>query len=199
MGRVRERSAASLISTVLPDHGPVPVRPMLCGLVGSFATVTVMVALSAEPPAVGVNFTAIVHDECGAVDVPQVPPATAKSLAFAPLKLSPNGSENPDKLVTVAFSVFDAFVSVPYAIEVGATVAGMVGPVLIAMVCGLSGSGLSAIDSVADSVPSAPGLNVTTIEHAWPAPRVVAHVPPVTKKSAAFVPPKLSLRVTVRV
>jgi hypothetical protein len=36
---------------------------MLCGLVGSFATMTDMIALSAEPEPVGVNFTAIVHDE----------------------------------------------------------------------------------------------------------------------------------------
>jgi hypothetical protein len=119
------------IDDELTDHGPVPVKPMLCGLVGSLATLTAMLALSAEPPPVGVNFTAIVHDECGAAVVPQVPPAIAKSLEFGPLKLSLNGSENPDRLVTVAFSDFDDFVSVPYAIEVGVTVAGMVGPVLI--------------------------------------------------------------------
>jgi hypothetical protein len=86
---------------------------MLCGLVGSFATATAMLALSAEPPPVGVNITAIVHDECAAAVAPQVPPATAKSLAFAPLKLSLIGNANPDKLVTVASSVFDDFVSVP--------------------------------------------------------------------------------------
>ncbi len=96
-----------------PNQGPVPVKLMLCGLVGSFATLTTRLALSAEPVPVGVNFTAIVHDECGAADVPQVPPATAKSLEFAPLRLSPSGNENPDKLVIVAFSVFDDFVSVP--------------------------------------------------------------------------------------
>jgi len=62
---------------------------------------------------VGVNFTAIVHDECAAAEVLQVPPATVKSPAFAPPKLSLNASENPDRLVTVAFSVFDVVVSVP--------------------------------------------------------------------------------------
>ena len=92
---------------------------MLCGLVGSLVTFTAMLALSAEPPPVGVNFTAIVHDEFAAAIAPQVPPATVKSLAFAPLKLSLNGSENPDRLVTVAFKVFDAVFSVPKAIEVG--------------------------------------------------------------------------------
>ena len=132
MGRVRGRRETNLISNALRDHGPVPVRLMLCGLVGSFATLTAMLALSAEPPPVGVNFTAIVHDECAAAVAPQVPPATVKSLAFAPLKLSLNGSENPDRLVTVAFKVFDVVFSVPYAIEVGVTVAGIVGPVLIA-------------------------------------------------------------------
>ena len=91
-----------------------------------------MLALSAEPPLVGVNFTAIVHDECAAAVAPHVPPATVKSLAFEPLKLSLNASENPDRSVTVAFSVFDVALSVPYAIEVGVTVAGIVGPVLIA-------------------------------------------------------------------
>jgi hypothetical protein len=91
-----------------------------------------MLALSAEPPPVGVNFTAIVHDEFATAIAPQVPPATVKSLAFAPLKFSVNGSENPERLVTVTFKVFDVVFSVPYAIELGATVAGMVGPVLSA-------------------------------------------------------------------
>jgi hypothetical protein len=119
---------------ILCDHGPVPVRLMLCGLVESLATLTAMLALSAEPPAVGVNFTAMVHDEFAAAVAPQVPPAMAKSLAFAPLKLSLKGSENPDRLVTVTFKVFEFVFSVPYAIEDGATVAGIVGPVLIATV-----------------------------------------------------------------
>lgn len=95
-------------------------------------TLTAILALSAEPPPVGVNFTAIVHDEFAAAVAPQVPPATVKSPAFAPLILSLNGSENPDRLVTVVFKVFDVAFSVPKAIEVGVTVAGIVGPVLIA-------------------------------------------------------------------
>ena len=97
----------------LCDQGAVPVRPMLCGLVGSFATLTAMPALSAEPPPVGVNFTAIVHDECAAAVGPHVPPATVKSPAFAPLKLSLNCNANADRLVTVAFNVFDVVVRVP--------------------------------------------------------------------------------------
>ena len=105
---------------------------MLCGLVGSFETLTATLALSAEPPPVGVNLTAMVHEECAAAVVPQVPPATVKSPAFAPLKLSLSDNANPDRLVTVAFNVFDVVFSVPYAIEVGVTVAGIVGPVLIA-------------------------------------------------------------------
>ena len=82
----------------------------------------------------GVNFTAIAHDEFAAAIAPQVPPATVKSLALAPLKLSLCGSENPDRLVTVAFKVLDVVFNVPKAIEVGVTVAGMVGPVLSATV-----------------------------------------------------------------
>ena len=104
---------------------------MLCGLVGSLATLTAMFALSDEPPAVGVNLTAMVQGVFGATVAPQVPPAKAKSPAFAPLKPSLNGRENPDRLVTVTFEVFDVVFKVPYAIEDGATVAGIVGPVLI--------------------------------------------------------------------
>ena len=93
-----------------------------------------MVALSGEPPPVGVNFTAspqlvwaatVVHD----------PPA-AKSPAFAPLKLSLTGNETPELLVIV--TVFDFVgvpaVKVPYNSVSGVTVAGIVGPVLIAIV-----------------------------------------------------------------
>ena len=98
---------------MITDHSPVPVRIILCGLVGSLATLTAMLALSAEPPPAGVNFTAMVHDECAAAVAPHVPPATVKSPAFAPLKLSLNASENPDRLVTVAFSVLDVVVRVP--------------------------------------------------------------------------------------
>ena len=76
------------------------------------------------------------------------------------------------------------------------TVAGMVGPVLSATEYGLNGSGLSETDNVADSVPSAPGANVTVIEHVLLAARIEVQVPPVIEKSAALVPPKLSLRLT---
>ena len=76
------------------------------------------------------------------------------------------------------------------------TVAGTVGPVLSAIRCGLSGSGLSETDSVADSVPSAPGAKLTMIEHDFKAPSVVVHVPPLIEKSPALAPLKLSLRLT---
>jgi len=80
---------------------------MLCGLVGSLPIVTAMLALSADPPPVGVNVTAIVHVELAEIVEVQVPvPVTVKSLEFVPLMLSPNGNENPDLLVTVAFNVF---------------------------------------------------------------------------------------------
>jgi hypothetical protein len=52
---------------------------MLCGLVGSLPIVTAMLALSGDPPALGVNVTAIVQDEFAGADAPQVPPVTAKS------------------------------------------------------------------------------------------------------------------------
>jgi len=127
-----ENGAKAYMRRALCTHGPVPLRLIVCGLVGSFVTFTAMLALSVEPPPVGVNFTAIVHDEFAAAIAPQVPPATVKSVEFAPLKLSLNGSANPDKFVTVAFKVFDVVFSVPKAIETGVTVAGIVGPVLIA-------------------------------------------------------------------
>src|ERR1700691_4611809 len=70
-------------------HGPVPVRLILCGLVGSLLTFIAMLALSgAPPPAVGVNVTAIVQPELGNAAAPQVPPVTVKSPAFAPLMFS---------------------------------------------------------------------------------------------------------------
>ena len=102
------------------------------GLVGSLPMLTAMLALSAEPLAVGVKVTAIVQLDFGDEVVPQVPPVTAKSVTFAPLMLSLKGSENPDRLVTVVFNVFDRTVevSVPYASVAGRTVAGIVGPVL---------------------------------------------------------------------
>ena len=50
--------------------------------------------------------------------------------------------------------------------------------------------------SVADSVPSAPGLKVTIIEQTFSAPRFAVQVPPVIEKSATLVPLKLSLSVT---
>jgi len=108
------------------------VRLMLCGLVGSLPTLTAMLALSTAPPAVGLNFTATVQCELGETVLPQVPPITAKSPAFAPLKLVLKDNEDDDKLVTVAFSVLDVVVSVPYASVAGATVAGIVGPLLSA-------------------------------------------------------------------
>ena len=102
-----------------PAHGPVPVRPMLCGLVGSFPTVTAMLALSGVGPTVGANLTAIVQVEFGDAVGPQVPPVTAKSLAFVPLILSLKGSENRERFVTVRLLVFVGtfVVSVPYASE----------------------------------------------------------------------------------
>jgi hypothetical protein len=106
---------------------------MLCGLVGSLPIVTAMLALSADPPPVGVNVTATVQLDFGDAVAVHVPPVTAKSAAFAPLMLSLNGRENPDRLVTVVFKVFDGTfdVNVPNASVAGATVAGIVGPVLI--------------------------------------------------------------------
>ena len=55
---------------------------MRCGLLGSLPMLTAMLALLAEPPPVGVNVTAIVHDEFAAAVAPQVPPVTAKSVAL---------------------------------------------------------------------------------------------------------------------
>ena len=179
-------------------QGPVPVRLMLYGVLGSLPMLTAMRALSAEPPPVGLNVTAIVHDEFAAAVGPQVLPVTAKSVGLAPLKLSLTDRGNPDLLVIVTFLVFgDVFaVSVPYASVTGAIVAGIVGPVVIRTVYGLSGSGLSETESAADSVPSTLGEKDTIIEHAFSAPSVVVQVPPLTEKSAGLMPLKLSLRLT---
>ena len=157
-----------------------------------------MLALSAEPPPVGVNVTAIVQLESAVSVEPQVPPVTVKSLWFVPLILSLKGSENPDRLVTVTFSVFGDVlaVNVPYASVSGVTVAGIVAPVLSVTVWGLRESGSAATDSVADSVPRAPGVKLTVIEQAVLAARVAVQVPAVIEKSAALLPLKLSLSVT---
>jgi hypothetical protein len=55
------------------------------------------------------------------------------------------------------------------------------GPVPVRLT--LCGSGVSDIDSVADSVPNVPGLNVTVRVRAVFAARVVAQVPPVIETS----------------
>jgi hypothetical protein len=109
---------------------------MLCGLFGSLPIVTATVALSADPPPVGANVTAIVQLVFGGAVDPQVPPVTVKSVAFGPLKFSLTDSGNPDRLVTVTFLVLVGVfeVSVPYASFIGVTLVGIVGPVLSATV-----------------------------------------------------------------
>jgi hypothetical protein len=86
-------------------QGPIPVRLMLCGLVGSLPKFTAMLALSADPAPVALNVIAIVHDEFAAAVALQVPPDTAKSPELAPLKLSLRGKATFDRLVTVTFKV----------------------------------------------------------------------------------------------
>jgi hypothetical protein len=126
----------SLFGLLFRGHGPVPVRVMLWGLVGSLLTVTAMLALSDDPPAVGVNVTAMVQVELAGAVLPQVPPLTVKSFALLPLKLSPTDSGKPDLLVIVTSLVLVEVlaVSVPYARVTGAIVSGIVGPVLSATV-----------------------------------------------------------------
>jgi hypothetical protein len=117
---------------------------------------TAMLALSADGLAVGVKVTNIVQLEFAGAVVPQVPPVTAKSPAFEPLKLSLTDSEELDRLVTVTVFVFDDIfaVSVPNASVAGVTVAGMFSAVVNNTVYGPSASGLSVTVIVADSVPS---------------------------------------------
>src|ERR1700723_1698634 len=95
---------------------------MLWGLVGSLPMLTAMLALSGAPLAVGVKVTATVQLKFGDAVALQVPPVTAKSGAFAPLRVSLRGSENPDRLVTVTVFVLDGTfeVRVPYASVAGA-------------------------------------------------------------------------------
>jgi hypothetical protein len=121
-------------SAALVVHDPVSVRLMLCGLLGSLPMVIAMLPLSADPPPVGVKVTAIVHDEFAGAEAPQLPPFTAKSFAFVPLKLSLTDSDDPDLLVMVTSLVFEGVfdVRVPYASVTGVIVTGIVGPVLSA-------------------------------------------------------------------
>jgi hypothetical protein len=78
----------------------------LCGLVGSLLTVTCNVADS-EAATVGLNVTAIVHEELPPRFGPQVPPVTVKSAAFVPLTPLLTESVKGDLFVTVALSVLD--------------------------------------------------------------------------------------------
>jgi hypothetical protein len=79
---------------------------MLYGLVGSLPMLTDILALSGEPPAVGVKVTAIVQVEFAATVEPHVPPLGTKSLAFDPLMLSLTDSDDPALLVIVTSLVF---------------------------------------------------------------------------------------------
>ena len=129
----------------------------------------------------------------------QVPPgATLKSALFGPLMPWLSVSVNGDRLVT--FSVLRVLLAdcatLANARLAGAIVAGIVGPVLSAIVWGPSGSGLSETVNVAASVPSTPGANDTVIVQTLDAAKVEVQVPPVTEKSAALVPPKFSPSVT---
>ena len=155
---------------------------------------TLSVALSAVS-VLGVKVTGIVQT----VLPVQVPPgATLKSALFAPLMLLLSVSVNGERLVT--FKVLKVLLAdcatLANARLVGATVAGIVGPVLSAIVYGPSGSGLSETVSVPDSVPSAFGANDTVIVQVADAASVEVQVPPVTEKAAALVPLKASPRVT---
>ena len=156
---------------------------------------TVSVALSAVS-VLGVKVTGITQTELLA----HVPVgATPKSAAFPPVMPWVSDSVNGERLVT--FKVLRVLVAdcatLANARVGGATVAGIVGPVVSATVCGPSGSGLSETVSVADSVPSTPGANDTVIVQAFDAARVEVQVPPpVTEKSLALLPLKPSLSVT---
>jgi len=85
---------------------------MLWGLVGSLLTVTAKLALSDDPPAVGVKVTATVQVELGDAVAVQVPPVTAKSVALGPVILSLNDSGKPDLFVTVTSLVLVGVLSV---------------------------------------------------------------------------------------
>src|ERR1700722_4787820 len=155
---------------------------------------TLSVALSAVS-ALGVKVTGIVQTVLPA----QMPPgATLKSAPFGPLMPLLSVSVNGERLVTFTrLKVLLAdCATLPNAKLAGRTVAGIVGPVLSAIVYGPSGSGLSETVSVPDSVPNTPGANDTVIVQVVDAARVEVQVPPVTEKSAALVPLKFSPRVT---
>jgi hypothetical protein len=75
-----------------------------------------------------------------------------------------------------------------YGRLVGSAESAIVAAVLSETLYGLSGSGLSEIDSAADSVPDTLGLNVTVIVQALPAASFFAQVPPLIEKSLALLP-----------
>lgn len=66
------------------DSGHFAVRLTLCGLVGSLPTLIAILAVSVDPPPMGVNVTAVVQFELGdAVASQALLASLAKSLAFA--------------------------------------------------------------------------------------------------------------------
>jgi hypothetical protein len=184
------------VAIAADGYEPVPVRLTIWGLVGSCGTLTTSDALSAAA-VVGLNLTAIVHDELPPSDAPQVPPATVKSVALTPLIALPIEIVNGDLLVTVVLSVLDDdWDTIPYGSVIGATVSGIVPVTLKLTLWGLPGSGLSTTVKFADSLPSTPGVNVTFIVHDVLAGSVDLQVPPLTMKSAASGPLMLWLSET---
>lgn len=155
---------------------------------------TVSVALSAVS-VLGVKVTGITQTE-----LPAHEPlgATPKSAGFAPLMPWVSVSVYGERLVT--FRMLRVLVADCATLAnrklAGMTVAGIVGPVVIAMLYGPSGSGLSVTVKVAVSVPSTPGAKDTLSVQVLEAASVEVQVPPVTEKSAALGPPKASLNDT---
>src|ERR1700719_1412651 len=113
---------------------------------------TLRAALSAIS-ALGLNVTGIMQTVVPA----QVPPAASlKSALFGPVMPWLSVSVNGERLVTLTMLkvLLADCATLPNAKLAGRTVAGIVGPVLRAIVYGPSGSGLSETVSVPDSVPN---------------------------------------------
>ena len=86
-----------------------PVRVILWGLVGSLLTVTAMLALSDDPPAVGVKVTEMVQVELGDAVAVQVPSRNGEVGRIGAVMLSLTDSGKPDRLVTVTTWFWWAF------------------------------------------------------------------------------------------
>jgi hypothetical protein len=173
---------------------PVPLKAACCGLLDALSATFSVV--DREPTAVGLNFTKIVQEELAASVLVQVPvPVFTKSAVFPPVIVTT--IEVTDVAVVFVSVNVDgapqkpAFILPKFSLD-GVSVAVPELPVPVSVACCGLLAPLSAILSVPEREPAAPGVNVTMIVQVLDAEREPLHVPPGMEKSLPFVPTKVT-------